>query len=967
MINWEEQFYRWFLKELLARLKKLGPKSGATLTQEDVTLTLPWGQASTDGKIVRFTSRQANLLALPGEDINILTVDGIAFRGAVGDKKTRGPSTRPMGRGGGAFPRPPLPYQPVARDLAAWVSWYKYSVFGKYDELPGLLAIPHGPRLEVPPWFSGWDPNYDFEWDDFNPPRGMMPPEPEPVIEAREGVRYIYSSQWMNPESTEIPPWRMRRYGGKPMPMGLAYCMALVDGRLSIQSHPWTPWEGGDGIGYRREADAPANFLPVPRRAHGLDSLVVDELISPGEVSGSVTFEGGLYSPSGEKDGDGVYADLIPLFGSHTESFSSLYGLSPSPRVTESILSLMYDNSDQEVDRRFRYIPFQPEFAVESIRFLSHSEQRLGTASYIVNYEPGAKYGPAFYIPGNQFIAHPAVPDDVPTSESSNPLWAPLSEDFVGTTLYLNGSNPFADLVGSRIIWSAFLSGNLQSQSNPEAVVLSVDYGVTLYPGRFALRDSYDSNGLEPDPPTFNYLIASSTWSSVTFDRPVGVSKTFGANLGLPKIRSGDSYQTNEAARTTGEQTYQTRDSSGQEITATHVYTTSVEKQFVPGSGPQEYEILAQYGVTFRGAFMVYADAIGNEYSVYYEPGFEALTSMRANGGNSSQNRSAAPSGMDVLIRDEGTYSLINGSTQYSTDHSPVGTGSLALRSKMRDIPDLSDPFTIFTLGGSSSADRITDLNQKKKYFYFASGIGLQKRRKVTDPGDNHDGARPLNDLDTEATTYLMTQKNREIAAQTNPLLYRGEHGLLVNPFIIEGDQSPYNFFPEVGEDEFQALVQSWFGLTWPLGWYVADAAIIAMPEAETGNLVDRTVAAVIYPAPTNSRDELDDYLLTLSVDGVPLQQTWSVFDFFPGSLVINPNTEQVTARELFFLDGERWPDTQRVNVKPHYNFIHPAWPLRNTLWLEPFALRLRDLSKDKFGPADCIFTLFLDTVYVQD
>jgi hypothetical protein len=213
------EFYRWFLEELLKLLE--GQEAAQLETDSHALRGLRlYGQAGQGARSRSVTTRQANLYPRSGQSYPTVMIGG--ERVALGNTRRQPRRLSRHAVGFFGISRPVLddyPYQPVARDLTAWFSWHKYSVFGKYDELPGLLAIPHGPRLEVPPYFSGWDPNYP---EDF-PNRVLLPADPEAKIEASLRGRYIYRTKWMDPANAEIPSWYMRHFLSKPQPFGLAY------------------------------------------------------------------------------------------------------------------------------------------------------------------------------------------------------------------------------------------------------------------------------------------------------------------------------------------------------------------------------------------------------------------------------------------------------------------------------------------------------------------------------------------------------------------------------------------------------------------------------------------------------------------------------------------------------------------------------------------------------------------------
>jgi hypothetical protein len=401
-----------------------------------------------------------------------------------------------------------------------------------------------------------------------------------------------------------------------------------------------------------------------------------------------------------------------------------------------------------------------------------------------------------------------------------------------------------------------------------------------------------------------------------------------------------------------------------------NTYSSWIHSNLFPETTESSFNLEITTIISLNGGWAIFAQVVGGELIVSYEPAFR-ITCTRfikddlAKGDDFSGSYSsigrAASTGYDW---DSSRYSL------RPSDGAPanydIGPGLYeAARAPFKDIPILTMGVGTGEYNFAASSIKGNGDGSITRFDYTERSLILA--RQVTDKSRYWDGARPLAEPDLNAPNDLMSEDNKRILASTNPIIYFGKHGQLCNP-LYKTDYLP----PENAKTgTIYSMTNLWFGLAWPLGWYVADAAIIGMFDEATQTMVDKTVAAVIYPAPANARNDVDDYLLIVSIDGAPIMdgasiKTWSVFDFFPGSVVTDSDTGAVTARELYFLDGRRWPDVQRVNVKPHYNFLHPAWPLRDTLWLEPFAMRLRDPKNDKFGPADCLFTLFLDTVYVQ-
>ena len=115
MLNVQTDFYRWILDLVIRWILSQQYSGNVRVDEETVLAVLPHGQLTQRGAGAYFTPKQANKLPRRGEKLNIITVGGIDYIGAMGDTRKRSPALRPMSRGGGAFPIL-LPHQPVTHE-----------------------------------------------------------------------------------------------------------------------------------------------------------------------------------------------------------------------------------------------------------------------------------------------------------------------------------------------------------------------------------------------------------------------------------------------------------------------------------------------------------------------------------------------------------------------------------------------------------------------------------------------------------------------------------------------------------------------------------------------------------------------------------------------------------------------------------------------------------------------------------
>lgn len=151
----------------------------------------------------------------------------------------------------------------------------------------------------------------------------------------------------------------------------------------------------------------------------------------------------------------------------------------------------------------------------------------------------------------------------------------------------------------------------------------------------------------------------------------------------------------------------------------------------------------------------------------------------------------------------------------------------------------------------------------------------------------------------------------------------------------------------------------NFMGLSWTSNEYSVSA--FAGPDREQ---VERTVAVVVYKG--------EDYRVQVAQDGGAPQE-WSLWDFFPQA------PEEDGHKRLYYSDGspspreagDFWPQPERLNLLPNYDFAHEDFPFRHSCRVGPFRVRARSVA-DKLGvmftaaAEDCPVSVWLESFYPQ-